>query len=83
MNNTFLVTKITMQDMLNAVVDSMYGNDTASMGFSTVVNLSAVPIQDRQSIPVVTELLKNQFGENFFVEMDQQLEANLTTPNPN
>jgi hypothetical protein len=74
MKNTFLVTKITMQDMLNAVVDSFYGNDTSSMGFSTVINLSAVPIQDRQSIPVITELLKNQFGESFFAEMDKQLE---------
>jgi len=70
MKNTFLVTKITMQDMLNAVVDSMYGNDTSTIGFSTVINLSAIPIQDRQSIPVITEFLKNQFGNTFFEQQD-------------
>jgi len=73
MNNTFLVTKITMQDMLNASVDWMYGNDTSSVGFSTVINLSAIPAQERQSIPVVTELLKNQLGSSFFAEIDEQL----------
>jgi hypothetical protein len=71
-----------MQDMLNAVVDSMYGNDTYSVGFSTVVNLSAIPIQDRQSIPVITEFLKNQYGSNFFEEQDAII-ANPATPMPN
>jgi len=82
MKNTFLVTKVTMQDMLNAVVDSMYGNDTYSVGFSTVVNLSAIPIQDRQSIPAVTEFLKNQFGSTFFEEQDAII-ANPATARPN
>jgi hypothetical protein len=82
MKNTFLVTKVTMQDMSNAVVDSMYGNDTSTVGFSTVVNLSAIPIQDRQSIPVITEFLKNQFGNAFFEEQDAII-ANPATARPN
>jgi hypothetical protein len=82
MKNTFLVTKITMQDMLNVVVDSVYGNDTSSVGLSTVVNLSAIPIQDRQSIPVITEFLKSQLGNAFFEEQDAII-ANPVAAKPN
>ena len=74
MENTLLVTKITMQDMLNAVVDWIYGNDTASLNFSTVINLSSVPFQERQSTQKITEVLKDELGSNFFVDLDEQLQ---------
>lgn len=74
MENTLLVTKITMQDMLNAVVDWVYGNDASSLSFSTVINLSSVPFQERQSTQKITEVLKAELGSNFFVDLDEQLQ---------
>ena len=82
MNNVFMVTKITNSSMTEFIVDWIYGNDANSMGGSSSVNLSSIPLQDRQSVPVVQEFLKTKLGDKFFEEQDAII-ANPATARPN
>jgi hypothetical protein len=70
MNNVFMVTKITNSSMTEFIVDWIYGNDANSMGGSSSVNLSSIPLQDRQSTLIVQEFLKTKLGSKFFEEQD-------------
>jgi hypothetical protein len=82
MTNVFIVTKITNSSMTEFIVDWIYGNDANSVGGSSSVNLSSVPLQDRQSVPVVQEFLKTKLGSTFFEEQDAII-ANPATARPN
>lgn len=75
MSNVFMVTKITNSSMTEFIVDWIYGNDANSVGGSSSVNLSSLPLQDRQSIPIVQEFLKNKLGSKFFEEQDSIIAA--------
>lgn len=68
--------------MTEFIVDWIYGNDANSVGGSSSVNLSSVPLQDRQSVPVVQEFLKTKLGSTFFEEQDAII-ANPATARPN
>lgn len=82
MNNLFMVTKITNSSMTDFIVDWIYGNDAKSMGGSSSVNLSSIPLQDRQSVSVVQEFLKTKLGDKFFEEQDAII-ADPATARPN
>jgi len=82
MENIFIVTKITNSSMTEFIVDWIYGNDAKSMGGSSSVNLSSIPLQDRQSVPVVQEFLKTKLGSTFFQEQDAII-ADPATARPN
>jgi hypothetical protein len=82
MTNVFIVTKITNSSMTEFIVDWIYGNDANSVGGSSSVNLSSVPLQDRQSVSVVQEFLKTKLGSTFFEEQDAII-ANPATARPN
>jgi hypothetical protein len=82
MTNVFIVTKITNSSMTEFIVDWIYGNDANSVGGSSSVNLSSVPLQDRQSVSVVQEFLKTKLGSKFFEEQDAII-ANPATARPN
>lgn len=75
MSNVFMVTKITNSSMTEFIVDWIYGNDANSVGGSSSVNLSSLPLQDRQSIPIVQEFLKNKLGSKFFEGQDSIIAA--------
>jgi len=82
MENVFIVTKITNSSMTEFIVDWIYGNDANSVGGSSSVNLSSIPLQDRQSVPVVQEFLKTKLGNAFFQEQDAII-ANPVISRPN
>jgi hypothetical protein len=82
MENVFIVTKITNSSMTEFIVDWIYGNDANSVGGASSVNLSSIPLQDRQSVSIVQEFLKTKLGNAFFEEQDAII-ANPATAKPN
>ena len=79
MANEMVVTKITPQTMQNYIVDWIYGTDSNSRGVSTAVNLSSLPIADRQSTEKVKEFLQTHLDESIFKDLDDDIASNPGT----
>ena len=81
MANEIVVSKITPQTMQNYIVDWIYGTDSNSRGVSTAVNLSSLPVADRQSNEKVKEFLKTHLHANVFKDLDDDIAANSAIKN--
>ena len=79
MANEIVISKITPQTMQNYIVDWIYGTDSNSRGVSTAVNLSSLPIADRQSTEKVKEFLQTHLDESTFKNLDDDIAANPET----
>tara|TARA_R100001377_G_C3101576_1_gene79381 strand:- start:76 stop:318 length:243 start_codon:yes stop_codon:yes gene_type:complete len=77
MANELLVTKITLQSMTNGVVDWIYGDDSKSMGGSTILDLSSLSLANRSSTEHVTELLNTQLNST---TLNSELAASESRP---
>tara|TARA_R100001594_G_scaffold104625_1_gene139222 strand:+ start:235 stop:483 length:249 start_codon:yes stop_codon:yes gene_type:complete len=81
MANEIVISKITPQTIQNYIVDWIYGTDSNSRGVSTAVNLSSLPVADRQSNEKVKEFLKTHLDESIFKNLDDDIAANSAIKN--
>ena len=76
-----VISKITPQTMQNYIVDWIYGTDSNSRGVSTAVNLSSLPVADRQSNEKVKEFLQTHLDESIFKNLDDDIAASSAIKN--
>ena len=81
MANEIVISKITPQTIQNYIVDWIYGTDSNSRGVSTAVNLSSLPVADRQSNEKVKEFLQTHLDESIFKNLDDDIAANSAIKN--
>lgn len=80
MSNIFIVTEIKLTTTTSAVVNWIYGTDEKSVQLCSVVDVSSIPLSDRQSFSIVGDYLKDSLGSSFFEEKDAELLTLETYP---
>lgn len=75
MSNIFIVTEIKLTTPTSAVVSWIYGTDEKSVQLCSVVDVSSIPLNERQSLSVVGDYLQETLGSSFFEDKDAELSS--------
>ncbi len=63
--------------MTDFTVDWIYGTDESSVTCSTIINLSSLPLSDRQDFLKVAEVLETTLDSSVFSDLTAALEARI------
>jgi|TARA_R110000824_G_C15097260_1_gene665933 hypothetical protein len=80
MSNQILVSKIVPQSMTGAVVEWIYGTDAVSRGCTSLIDLTSLPLADRQDHTKVAEILATEVGAEVFLSLDEDIKLNALPP---
>tara|TARA_R110002126_G_scaffold290150_1_gene446507 strand:+ start:324 stop:572 length:249 start_codon:yes stop_codon:yes gene_type:complete len=80
MSNQILISKIVPQSMTSAIVEWIYGTDAVSRGCASLIDLTSLPLADRQNHTKVAEKLASEVGAEVFLSLDEDIALNALPP---